>query len=1825
LELLSNVSIEVPPKGVSDESAELFTINNTNGISIKQVNSSSTGIFTCVLTTPSAGFSTDLFSVGDEVFIEGIQKYGEVGDGFNSSDYGYKFFLVTKYENKFTPGLLDDQITISISGIGTNTGIAKTIQDSSGTIISKYDYPTFDISINPSYFEVGEKIISNNIERDLEIVEYDIATSPKLFGSYELSKGEIITGKSSGNVATVDEIVDYFGRFIVDFSSRKSEGWDSETGKLNEDYQVLPDNNYYQNLSYSIRSSQQWNNIRTSVNSLVHTSGLKNFSDTQIISNIGDKIGIKSTSDQTTIVEDIIDEKRVDTIYNFDFVTDVDVVGNVSRFLKLKSKKLTNYNEVGTNIVLRIDDISNQFSSFEADPKQYLEIVELNSEQSYVNYLFKVKDIDNTEIQLTNLVVINDDVNNNSFIMEKGSLVNVGSGLTHKIDDEYGSFSIEGNELGINYLIFTPKDPFNTEYDLKYIEKKFTPGIGAGTISIGLIDIGTYIEEVITGGTTSLVGFSTENVNSMFVSGQIIQETTNKMNFVEMYITHDGENTNIAEYYFDTNDFNRSTENVGIFTASIDAGLFTLKYINNTSLDTIVKTRVVGFGTTSVGVGTYRFRLSGQPEGNERSAIYQSTISSTIAGLSTSIITLNKNIFDSINSLIEVSIGSTKSIHQVMLVQDTNNVYTQQASFLSIGSTLGIGTFGGEYTGSDSFNLKFYPDSNFTGDISIVSLSECLYTDVDIINKAPDLVIGASQETVKTDQYFAINGDRINKRNFVLRNNGTPIFAKTFDPSNSNILNLSTGVFSIENHFFSENEELIYTPKSTFVGVGSTPMVYKNGSITDILPSSVFVVNKTDDTFQISTTRSGTAVTFTSVGSGNAHQFEMYKKNEKSLITIDNIAQYPLIFTKIQTSLFGNGGGISTDATIFSLSGISTLNPSDILKINDEYVGVINVGFGTTNIGPITNIGTEKLVEVERGFVGSSATSHSDGQSIQVYKGSYNIVGDEIYFTTPPRGNTTIARTENNLVFETSDFTGRVFLRKNYDTNQIFDDISNEFTGIGRTFTLTVGGANTTGIGTTGGNGILFINGIFQTPTTVNNPNNNFSIIEDTVSGISSISFSGIRSDIGDPNSIFTVDNDINQNQLPRGGIIVSLGSSGGLGYAPLSGAAVTAIIGVGGSIAGITTGIVGGTFGSGYNGLVSIGVSVYESGHSGTSASIGATVGVGGTLIFTINDGGTGYTNPEIFVSEPNYENLEVIGVSRIGVGATTETGVGLLLNVEVGASSTTGIGSTYFEVYNFSISRNGYSFRKGDVFKPVGLVTDSRLASPLSEFYLTVIDTFSDNFGFWQFGELDFIDSLKNYQDGVRVRFPLLYNGDLLSFERKDDDSDVDLSTLLLVIINGVIQDPGVSYNFDGGTSFSFTTPPKPEDNISVFFYRGTRGEDDNLVTNILPTLEKGDTVQVFKNDLISESITQEKRIIFDLSESDKFETNSYSDQGIDIINDKPMSWTKQKTDRVINGEFVYKTRESSLSQIYPVAKIIGDISSLDSQIFVDDPDLFTYNLSAPYQFGSLLVDGKEIYSGIITATIGVGGTVSSVSILDGGSGYTGSTIDINFIAPPTIGVGIGTTASATVTVSSAGSLTSPISITNPGYGYTVNPKSIIPSPSVNYELIPKIENVKGFSGIITSIETTTNGGQLALKFILKRDTTFGNDLQVGYPILIKNTQTGNGVISVDSGDSAVVGIGTTFLDNIYYVHQLSTNGVNGIVTCNIDSGTSTGGITTNGDYVGEFSWGLFSVITRSSSPISIGVTGKTVNVGLTTFPTIQRRGEGLRQNGSLADQLD
>ena len=55
-------------------------------------------------------------------------------------------------------------------------------------------------------------------------------------------------------------------------------------------------------------------------------------------------------------------------------------------------------------------------------------------------------------------------------------------------------------------------------------------------------------------------------------------------------------------------------------------------------------------------------------------------------------------------------------------------------------------------------------------------------------------------------------------------------------------LSTSTGIFTIPNHFFNTNEELTYTPDSTFIGIAATAMSIGStantaGVVTTLLPT----------------------------------------------------------------------------------------------------------------------------------------------------------------------------------------------------------------------------------------------------------------------------------------------------------------------------------------------------------------------------------------------------------------------------------------------------------------------------------------------------------------------------------------------------------------------------------------------------------------------------------------------------------------------------------------------------------------------------------------------------------------------------------------------------------------------------------------------------------------------------------------------------------------------------------------------------------------------------------------------------------------------------
>ena len=80
----------------------------------------------------------------------------------------------------------------------------------------------------------------------------------------------------------------------------------------------------------------------------------------------------------------------------------------------------------------------------------------------------------------------------------------------------------------------------------------------------------------------------------------------------------------------------------------------------------------------------------------------------------------------------------------------------------------------------------------------------------------------------------------------------------------------------------------------------------------------------------------------------------MAKRNEKSLISIDDVIQYPVSPSLVTHSLENNiGGGIGISTDVISLSGISTIVPDDIIKIENEFMRIKNVGFGTTSHGPV--------------------------------------------------------------------------------------------------------------------------------------------------------------------------------------------------------------------------------------------------------------------------------------------------------------------------------------------------------------------------------------------------------------------------------------------------------------------------------------------------------------------------------------------------------------------------------------------------------------------------------------------------------------------------------------------------------------------------------------------------------------------------------------------------------------------------------------------------------------------------------------------------------
>ena len=257
-----------------------------------------------------------------------------------------------------------------------------------------------------------------------------------------------------------------------------------------------------------------------------------------------------------------------------------------------------------------------------------------------------------------------------------------------------------------------------------------------------------------------------------------------------------------------------------------------------------MRSSIIGIGTTTTGISTYRFKSAGQIDGSERTLRFESNFANVSAATTVSSF-LHEEV-SSFKSIVRVSSGSTSALHQVLVVNNETDTHITQYPFLSIGSTSGIGTFSSTIKGND-LNFNFHPDPEYTGgtnNVQVQILNKAFYKDIDLLNIPLDLQYGTSTESLSVAQYDAINGSRSNKTSFVLQHNTIPIFQKNFNPSS--VLNLATGEFSITDHFFESGEKIIYSPGSTFTGASVSGITTAGGSLTS--GTELFAIKKLNDT-----------------------------------------------------------------------------------------------------------------------------------------------------------------------------------------------------------------------------------------------------------------------------------------------------------------------------------------------------------------------------------------------------------------------------------------------------------------------------------------------------------------------------------------------------------------------------------------------------------------------------------------------------------------------------------------------------------------------------------------------------------------------------------------------------------------------------------------------------------------------------------------------------------------------------------------------------------------------------------------------------------------
>ena len=309
------------------------------------------------------------------------------------------------------------------------------------------------------------------------------------------------------------------------------------------------------------------------------------------------------------------------------------------------------------------------------------------------------------------------------------------------------------------------------------------------------------------------------------------------------------------------------------------------------------------------------------------------------------------------------------------------------------------------------------------------------------------------------------------------------------------------------------------------------------------------------------------------------------------------------------------------------------------------------------------------------------------------------------------------------------------------------------------------------------------------------------------------------------------------------------------------------------------------------------------------------------------------------------------------------------------------------------FDLIEEGVAYKVDDVLTVAGLSTDVRVGV-LTEFQLKVVELENDDFSAFYMGQFILFDNIASFFNSTRRKFTLSVTvggtTEILSL-KTPPGSDMDITNNIFIYINDILQTPGESYIFKGSRVI-FSEAPKANSKCSIFYFRGSKRDVETIEPPL--TVKAGDEVQIKENKINLFDNDQFERTGKRIVASDVLETFAYDSIGIDTAPtaERPLTWEKQKRDKVVSGVLISKARPSLTAKVLPTTRIIRNIGQSDNVIWVNNayPIFSDIDLLTQAERNVQIFEDYDISPGILTSMVSTSSSISSLTISYAGAGY-------------------------------------------------------------------------------------------------------------------------------------------------------------------------------------------------------------------------------------------